>query len=131
MVITISSTFYEDFWANTLEPYDSDCWEWQGPYNPQTGYGWVCDAAALRDLGLPGKGDGAHRVAWVLSRGILIPSGRWILHKCDNRPCVRPSHLYVGTAFDNALDRDRAERPRRRAARQFLAEAEALRRSAA
>lgn len=45
----------------------------------------------------------AHRVAWMLARG-PIPRGKWVLHKCDTPGCVRPSHLFLGTALDNAHD---------------------------
>ncbi len=45
----------------------------------------------------------AHRVAWVLTNG-FIPDGLCVLHRCDNRPCVRPTHLFLGTRLDNIQD---------------------------
>lgn len=51
-------------------------------------------------------GDYAHRVSWRLFVG-EIPKGRWVLHKCDNKKCVRPKHLYIGTPTENLLDRYR------------------------
>lgn len=45
----------------------------------------------------------AHRRSWELSVG-PIPDGMFILHKCDNKECVRPSHLYLGTHTQNMLD---------------------------
>jgi len=45
----------------------------------------------------------AHRVAWIVSRG-PIPDGLFVLHKCDNRACVRLSHLFLGTKSDNNKD---------------------------
>lgn len=51
----------------------------------------------------------APRLSWVISRG-EIPHGMHILHKCDNPACVNPSHLFLGTPFDNAVDRTRKGR---------------------
>lgn len=45
----------------------------------------------------------AHRVSWALHNG-PIPPGIQILHKCDNPPCVRPTHLKLGTGKDNIQD---------------------------
>jgi hypothetical protein len=44
-----------------------------------------------------------HRVAWVFTNG-SIPKGMMVLHKCDNRKCVNPDHLYLGTHCDNMKD---------------------------
>ncbi len=45
-----------------------------------------------------------HRVAWMLSHGRRIPANRWVLHRCHNRLCVNPKHLYIGTHGDNMRD---------------------------
>jgi hypothetical protein len=45
----------------------------------------------------------AHRVAWEQAFG-AIPPGTCILHKCDNRACINPEHLFLGTRKDNAED---------------------------
>lgn len=71
----------------------SECWEWTGG-RYWDGYGH------LRHMGRSLK---AHRVAWELFCG-PIPAGLSVLHRCDNPPCVRPDHLWLGTQSDNIKD---------------------------
>lgn len=70
------------------------CWLWTGARLAQ-GYGLIKrkDGAQLR----------AHRVAYALAYG-PIPDGLQVCHRCDNPRCVRPGHLFLGTAQDNAND---------------------------
>ena len=77
-----------------------DCWLWMGAVKPN-GYG-IVKRRAIRPSPI-----GAHVHAWTLTNG-PVPDGHLVLHHCDNRRCVRPDHLHVGTMRDNA--RDRAER---------------------
>lgn len=72
------------------------CWEWQAALR-STGYGEVY---------WPGHGRkkiAAHRASWLIHYGD-IPDGLWVLHKCDNKLCVRPDHLFLGTHRDNVDD---------------------------
>lgn len=77
------------------------CWEWSGPRFP-TGYGFLKDSSTKRNRM-------AHRVSWEIHYG-PIPKGLHCCHRCDNRSCVNPAHLFIGTAKDNMVDRDRKGR---------------------
>lgn len=54
----------------------------------------------------------AHRIAWALIDG-AIPDDLGVLHHCDNRACVRPDHLFLGTNLDNIEDKVRKGRQQR------------------
>lgn len=97
-------TIEERFWSHVVRGTPNECWEWQASFG-STGYG----AFPNRTKGVPAK---AHRAAWYFTHG-PIPDGLWVLHHCDNPPCVNPAHLYLGTVAENA--RDRVERGRGRA----------------
>lgn len=84
----------ERFWEKVKR--GPGCWEWQGFRVPQ-GYG------TIREAGGGSKKLRAHRVSYQLNVGD-IPRGMDVLHKCDNPPCVRPDHLFTGTAKDNYED---------------------------
>lgn len=59
-----------------------------------------------------GKAYLAHRLAWEDAYG-PIPDGMWVLHRCDNPPCIEPTHLFLGTAADNNADNINKGRSRR------------------
>src|SRR5712691_475593 len=86
------------FWS-ILDPVlgDNRCWEWPKHRNSD-GYGGF---ALYLNNGK--KEERTHRVAWILAYG-LIPKGMSVLHHCDNPPCCRPSHLFLGRQRDNIYD---------------------------
>ncbi len=75
---------------------DNDCWNWTASLC--AGYG---------RFSYKGKICRAHRVSYELYTG-KIPDDAHILHKCDNKKCVNPGHLYAGCESDNARDRVKA-----------------------
>jgi hypothetical protein len=72
------------------------CWLWKGRIQKISGYG-VIDVYGLKSP------QAAHRIAWKMTNG-AIPFGMYICHSCDVRACVRPGHLFLGTAKDNMTD---------------------------
>lgn len=76
------------------------CWEWSGSVNPRTGYGQLSHWEGGKRVLLT-----AHRVSFQAMRGD-IHDGLHVLHKCDNKCCFNPSHLFLGTNKDNVDDFD-------------------------
>lgn len=70
------------------------CWEWIGARTGR-GYGAV---------GLLGKQYSTHRLSWEVYNG-SIPPGLYVLHHCDNPPCFRPDHLFLGDGAANMTDK--------------------------
>ena len=96
----MSKEYVDRFWARVDK--SDGCWNWTGALNTDK-YGklLVCTDRARRLF--------AHRISWALHNN-AEPGDMLVIHSCDNRRCVRPEHLRLGTHLDNArdaIDRDR------------------------
>ena len=72
----------------------TDCWEFQGAKN-NIGYGMMRDGKKMRTT---------HRVSYEEHTQTKIPYGLVVMHSCDNKCCVNPAHLSIGTHKDNSQD---------------------------
>lgn len=77
---------------------ESGCHEWQSTLH-RDGYG---------KFWMKGKQMQAHRMSYEFFKGPA--EGLWVLHTCDNRKCVNPEHLFLGSRLDNIQDMDKKGR---------------------
>jgi hypothetical protein len=86
----VRQSLEERFWLYVAK--GPGCWGWTASCSD--GYGQIKSGKVpLR----------AHRVSWVIHFG-PIPEGLDVLHHCDNPPCTRPDHLFLGTDLTNVRD---------------------------
>ena len=83
----------ERFWSRVKRGRPDECWEWQRA-SSSSGYG---------QLLVDGRQELVHRLSWALRNG-PVPDGMCVLHHCDNKICVNPDHLFIGTHQDNTDD---------------------------
>lgn len=96
------------FWDKVQIKSDEECWLWTASVS-SSGYGMFKRPA-------PGKLVTAHRHSFEIAHG-AVPVGMLIMHSCDNKKCVNPKHLTLGTHLDNNRDcmskgRDRKNSPK-------------------
>ena len=95
--LLLMPTFEVRFWAKVDRRGPDECWLFVGA-RTHSGYG---------SLNKRVWGEGvAHRLAWRLATGRVIPEDMLVCHTCDNPPCCNPAHLFLGTQGDNARDRN-------------------------
>lgn len=86
------------FWSKIKFDTLDKCWEWQGGLN-SSGYGSfrITDGVGI------GVG-GSHRYLYQKVFNKRLIHDVFVLHKCDNRKCCNPNHLFEGSQLDNARD---------------------------
>ena len=92
-------TLLERFWFCVDAGSEDECWEWRGAKTDK-GYG---------NITIEGKSVGAHRASWIIHYR-YIPGELHVLHRCDNKSCVNPKHLFLGTNWDNVQDKTKKNR---------------------
>ena len=93
----VKASLADRFWPKVDVRGPNECWEWKAGL--RQGYGRIrgeADRTGNTEIG-------SHRASWLIHFG-AIPDGMYVCHKCDNKKCVNPKHLWLGTDGDNTRD---------------------------
>lgn len=99
VVFSVDDSLRKRFDAKFVKRGDADCWQWVGAV--RNGYGAIKHGNHTLS---------SHVVAYVMATNKHPRDGEIICHTCDNRLCVNPAHLYVGSYSDNVRDADKRRR---------------------
>ena len=82
------------FWSKVDKKGPDECWEWLASLRQGRG-----------QFKIEGRMQQSHRVSWAIAHKTWpIPKDKQINHKCNNKLCVNPAHLYLGTQAQNQQD---------------------------
>jgi hypothetical protein len=96
----ITRSAQDRFWEKVIK--SDGCWEWtSATWGSGYGFFWV---------GGVKRNEYAHRLSWEWANWQPVPEGMVVMHSCDNKKCVNPAHLSIGTNQDNKADSVRKRR---------------------